>query len=75
MAEVIRHNDSKDDRLEERPDSTLPFPKRCDGYVKRERKDDRDFDRPPNRRGGVSYVRDRSPPLPPLRARDRDYKQ
>ncbi|GMH12218.1 hypothetical protein Nepgr_014059 [Nepenthes gracilis] len=34
MAEVIRHNDSKDDRLEERPDSTLPFPKRCDGYVR-----------------------------------------
>ncbi|KAI4332856.1 hypothetical protein L6164_017733 [Bauhinia variegata] len=40
----------------------------------RDRRDDRDFDRLPNRRGGDYYDRNMSPP-PPLRERDRDYKR
>ncbi|XP_031264435.1 serrate RNA effector molecule isoform X1 [Pistacia vera] len=39
----------------------------------RERRDDRDLDRPPNRRGPDYYDRNRSPPMP--RDRDRDYKR
>lgn len=37
----------------------------------RDRRDDRDLDRPPNRRDYVN----RTSPLPPLRERDRDYKR
>ncbi|XP_044482439.1 serrate RNA effector molecule-like [Mangifera indica] len=39
----------------------------------RERRDDRDLDRPPNRRGPDYYDRNRSPPM--ARDRDRDYKR
>ncbi|XP_054811310.1 serrate RNA effector molecule-like isoform X2 [Prosopis cineraria] len=41
----------------------------------RDRRDDRDFDRHPNRRGGDYYDRNISPPAPPLRDRDMDFKR
>ncbi|KAJ7949453.1 Serrate RNA effector molecule [Quillaja saponaria] len=40
----------------------------------RDRRDDMDYDRHPNRRGGDYYDRNMSHP-PPLRERDRDYKR
>ncbi|KAK4285234.1 hypothetical protein QN277_001961 [Acacia crassicarpa] len=40
----------------------------------RDRRDDRDYDRHPNRRGGDFYDRNLSPPPPP-RDRDRDFKR
>ncbi|GAY50862.1 serrate RNA effector molecule [Citrus sinensis] len=53
-----------------------PPPTRRRERDSRERRDDRDFDRPlPNRRGPDYYDRNRSPPPPVPRERDRDYKR
>ncbi|KAI4323664.1 hypothetical protein L6164_023251 [Bauhinia variegata] len=41
----------------------------------RDRRDDRDFDRHPNRRGGGDYFDRNMSPLPPARERDRDHKR
>ncbi|KAK3205514.1 hypothetical protein Dsin_019560 [Dipteronia sinensis] len=54
------------------PPSQQPPPKRRD-RDSRERRDDRDLDRPPNRRGPDFYDRNRSPPM--QRDRERDYKR
>ncbi|KAJ8766830.1 hypothetical protein K2173_008384 [Erythroxylum novogranatense] len=86
MAEVInmpvdspldrRSGERKDKSSGEDPQSSPPPPPpppRRRDRDSRERRDDRDFDRPPNRRGGDYYDRNRSPPPP--RERDREYKR
>ncbi|XP_010251619.1 PREDICTED: serrate RNA effector molecule [Nelumbo nucifera] len=88
MAEVmnmpVESIDRRRDRQSERkeksnddddlpPPPPLPPPSRRRDRDSRERRDDRDIDRPPNRRGGVDYHdRNRSPPP---KERDRDYKR
>uniref|UniRef100_A0A2P2MKY1 C2H2-type domain-containing protein n=1 Tax=Rhizophora mucronata TaxID=61149 RepID=A0A2P2MKY1_RHIMU len=85
MAEVInmpvdsldrRGRDRKEKPSGEDPQSSPPPPPpppRRRDRDSRERREDRDFDRPPNRRGGDYYDRNRSPPPP--RERERDYKR
>ncbi|KAF8395591.1 hypothetical protein HHK36_019541 [Tetracentron sinense] len=72
-----RRRDRQSDRKEkssEEPQSQpppLPLPPRRRDRDSRERRDERDIDRPPNRRGGGDYYdRNRSPPQ-----KDRDYKR
>ncbi|GAB4824552.1 hypothetical protein Ancab_007427 [Ancistrocladus abbreviatus] len=73
-----RHNDRKDkppEDLSDSPPPPPPPPRRRD-RDSRERRDDRDFDRPlPNRRGGDYYDRNRSSPPPLPRDREREYKR
>ncbi|KAA8544453.1 hypothetical protein F0562_022507 [Nyssa sinensis] len=73
-----RSSDRKDKSTED-PESSSPAPPpppppppRRRDKDSRERRDDRDLDRPPNRRGDY-YDRNRSPPPPP--PRERDYKR
>ncbi|XP_054815277.1 serrate RNA effector molecule-like isoform X2 [Prosopis cineraria] len=53
---------------------THPAPQAASRRRDRDRRDDRDYDRHPNRRGGDFYDRNMSPPPPP-RDRDRDFKR
>ncbi|GAB2274480.1 hypothetical protein Dimus_009251 [Dionaea muscipula] len=69
-----RSSEQKEKPSEDHPESPPPPPRHRD-RDSRERRDDRDFDRPPNRRGGDYYDRNRSPPPPPPRDRDREYKR
>ncbi|XP_062082361.1 serrate RNA effector molecule [Humulus lupulus] len=58
------------------PSAVAPAPSRRRERDERDRREERDVDRPPGRRGDY-YDRNRSPPPPPLRERerDRDYKR
>ncbi|KAJ7960407.1 Serrate RNA effector molecule-like protein [Quillaja saponaria] len=91
MAEVMNipvdslepNHESKEKTSEEHKSSSPPpppppQPSRRRDRDSRERRDDRDLDRdrPPNRRGGDYFDRNRSPPPPPReRERDMDYKR
>ncbi|KAL5763602.1 hypothetical protein ACOSP7_015952 [Xanthoceras sorbifolium] len=71
-------SDDNDDNPQSSPPAPPPPPSqqppsRRRDRDSRERRDDRDLDRPPNRRGPDYYDRNRSPPM--QRDRERDYKR
>ncbi|KAJ7964860.1 Serrate RNA effector molecule-like protein [Quillaja saponaria] len=69
---------SEEEAKSSSPPPPAPPPSRRRDRDSREGRDDRnlDRDRPPNRRGGDYFDRNRSPPPPPReRERDRDYKR
>ncbi|KAJ4724567.1 Serrate RNA effector molecule-like protein [Melia azedarach] len=66
------NNNNNNNATQSSPPPPPPTSRRRD-RDSRERRDDRDLDRPPNRRGPDYYDRNRSPPMP--RDRDREYKR